>query len=493
MSSITLSITSVGEAVVEVLSFINDFYGREDYDQGIEGALRSVFDELREDLWVLIEYPYVDKVYRDSYYTYYASKNNEYARDCIRVSLFSEEIELDQFRTAAGEEDLRKAFLGYIVIRPTFTHPVGRTLLDKRAFRESNFVICNYQGNVAVNGVKLNVSGFPYSSQDEESISCAETTIWSIMEYFGNRYADYKPTYPSHIIHVLNRFSKQRLLPSNGLTVDQISFALKEFGFGTNVYARDEAYGDEIENIIGYYIESGIPVIVTFENESSAHAIVIIGHEVSGAVDFNSVAGSELLYGDDRVSYFDSSDIPRRYVVNDDNLPPYRMIGLGDPVEHYEEDWGFGGSAISSVIVPLYKKIYLEVTKARELALAILADADFGYRYEEGFVFRLFLTSSRSFKEHISRSELDGLQKDYIILSRMPKFVWCAEFYEKGEFVSGKASGLVVIDATEANEVSNDALIFAGYPDRVLVKNDGNFVFLPEPLGRYMGFKSNLG
>ncbi|MBS1660221.1 MAG: hypothetical protein JST68_04130 [Bacteroidetes bacterium] len=503
MSSITLSITSVGEAVSEVLDYISEFYGREDYDQGIEDALSSVFNEFRDDLWVLIEYPYVDKVYRDSYYTYFASKNNAYARDCIRVCVFSGEIALEQFRTLEGEEELRRDFLGYVVIRPTFSHPVGRTLLDKRAFKENNFVICNYQGNVAVNGVKLNVSGFPYSSQDTESISCAETTIWSIMEYFGNRYPEYKPTYPSNIIGVLSRFSKQRLLPSNGLTVDQISYALKEFGFGTSVYAREEAYGDEIENIIAYYIESGIPVIVTFENESSAHAIVIIGYETGGAIDFDSVSTSEISYGEEKVSYFDYTDVPKRYVVNDDNLAPYRTIDLGDPVEYYEEDWGFGGSTISSVIVPLYKKIYLEVTKARELALAILADADFGYRYDEGFVFRFFLTSSRSFKEHISRSELGGAHKDCIILSRMPKFVWCAEFYEKGDFHAavgaeyggmgaGKASGLVIIDATEANEVSNDSLIFAGYPDRVLVKNEGKFVTLSEPLGFYKGFKSNL-
>ena len=52
--------------------------------------------------------------------------------------------------------------------------------------------------------------------------------------------SDYKPTKPSSIINVLNKFSKQRLLPSNGLTVDQISFVLKEFGLG-QVYAEDEA------------------------------------------------------------------------------------------------------------------------------------------------------------------------------------------------------------------------------------------------------------
>ena len=33
----------------------------------------------------------------------------------------------------------------------------------------------------------------------------------------------------------------------------------------------------------------------------------------------------------------------------------------------------------------------------------------------------------------------------------MPKFIWVAEIYENDNFNTGKADGLIVIDATEAN------------------------------------------
>lgn len=486
------SIVPIDKTVDKIKTYINEFYKKDDPDRSIEDALYSIINNLKRDLWSVIEYPYVDKVYRDSYYSYFASKHNSYFRDCIRVSFFSEEVVPRDFRDEEYKHTLLRTFVGYLVIRPTFSCPIGRSLLAKGAFRDNDFIICNFLGDALVNGVKLKVFGFPHSSQDTESISCAETTIWSIMEYFGNKYPDYRPAYPSHIINVLSKSSKQRLLPSNGLTVDQMSFALKEFGFGTNIYTRD-AYGDELESIIAYYIESGIPVIVAIQNEMVGHAILIIGHEMDPEPDFRSVKKREIMYREEVRQYIDYTDLPKKYIANDDNLPPYRKIDLDYPAEHYGEDSDFTGCIIESAIVPLYQKIYLEVIKARGLALAILSDSNFGFYFEDDFVFRFFLTSSRSFKEHISRlATLEPAQKDYIILSQMPKFIWCAEIYEQRDFQSNKAAGLIILDATEANQVWADSLIFAGYPDRIFVKDEREFVILQESLNFYERFKNNL-
>ena len=312
------------------------------------------------------------------------------------------------------------------------------------------------------------------------------------MEYFGNRYPDYKPTMPSNIINVLNKFSKQRLLPSNGLTVDQISFALKEFGFGTSIYAEDDAFENELDNIIAYYIESGIPVIAAIENENIGHATVIIGHEYDDEYDFGTVKTRELSYSDEIINYIDYTDLPKKYVVIDDNLAPYRLIDLNNPVEHYEDD-DFKGATIESIVVPLYKKIYLEVINARSLAISIISDANFGYKFKNGFVFRFFLTSSRSFKSHVSKLKSnEDILIDALVLAKMPKFIWVAEIYENNNFNTGKADGLIVIDATEANKNFIDSLLFAGYPDKIFVKSEKDFVDLPYNLDFYTKFKNNL-
>ncbi|MDI9256516.1 cysteine peptidase family C39 domain-containing protein [Flavobacterium sedimenticola] len=492
MNNITFVISPLEEAVDSILELIDDNFNKKDDDNFIEQELYKIFDELKEDLWVIIEYPYVDKIYRDSYYTYFASKHNHYYRDCLRVSFFSDEITNEHFRNEELVSELNEKFLGYLVVRPTFTCPIGRSLISKDAFEENNFITCNYKGSVLVNGVKLTVEGYPHSSQDTESISCAETTIWSVMEYFGNRYPDYKPTMPSNIINVLNKFSKQRLLPSNGLTVDQISFALKEFGFGTSIYAEDDAFENELDNIIAYYIESGIPVIAAIENENIGHATVIIGHEYDDEYDFGTVKTRELSYSDEIINYIDYTDLPKKYVVIDDNLAPYRLIDLNNPVEHYEDD-DFKGATIESIVVPLYKKIYLEVINARSLAISIISDANFGYKFKNGFVFRFFLTSSRSFKSHVSKLKSnEDILIEALVLAKMPKFIWVAEIYENNNFNTGKADGLIVIDATEANKNFIDSLLFAGYPDKIFVKSEKDFVDLPYNLDFYTKFKNNL-
>lgn len=493
MSFIEYIICPITDAVDETVGMIGEIYERRDSE--IESRLADFFDLLKEELYCLVEYPYVDRIYRDSYYSYFSSKHNEYYRDCIRISLFDKKLRDRDFRSQKLVPGLKAAFRGYVIIRPTFPNIIGRTLIDPRAFKEANFRICQCSGEVAVNGIKLRVSGFPFSSQDGESISCAETTVWGIMEYFGSKYADYQPASPSKIIEVLNQHSKKRLIPSAGLTVDQISLALKQFGFGTQIYAAENAYESELKNIISVYVESGIPIIAALENDSLGHAVLLIGHENDDLEHFTSVARREIEYfhlGKAK-NYIDYSDLPKRFIVNDDNLTPYASISLDNPVEHYDDNSEFAGCTIESIVVPLYKKVYLDVLDAKRLILQILVDSDFGYELAPDFVFRFFLASSRSFKYHIAC--LPGFPtrlKDYIVGCKMPKFIWCGEFYSKGSFLNHRAVGLILVDATEANNACMDSLIFAGYPDRCIARLEKDFITLPSRFERYTKFVSNL-
>lgn len=493
MGLIQFSIVDIEDAVDEIKIFIKDAYSKVEVDLQTENNLADIFDVFKDGLSLYIEYPYVDKVYRDSYYTYFSSKHNEYHRDSIRVCLFSKAIYPDYFRKKKRQKYLQDCFLGYIIIRPTFPNVIGRSLLNKKTLKDANFINCTCKGSVTVNGVKLEVEGFPHSSQDTESISCAETTIGGLMEYFGNRYPDYKPALPSTILNALSHYSKQRMLPSNGLTVEQISYALKEFGFGTYIYSRDDAYDIEIENLIATYIESGIPLIAALENDQIGHAVLIIGHDNDSEINFKKQKTKELDFTGKTINYIDYTDIFKKFVIQDDNLPPYRLIDLSNPAEHYGANPEFAGCTIKSIVVPLYKKVYLEADKAKQFVLAIVSDVDFGFNFNERFIFRFFLTSSRSFKHHISQlNDLDGDIKNILVLSRMPKFVWCGEFYKRNDYKHNKVGGLIVIDATEAGASQKDALIFAGYPHQCVYKFGKEFVYLKKGFNLCSKFKNNL-
>src|SRR5450759_2084837 len=101
------------------------------------------------------------------------------------------------------------------------------------------------------------------------------------MEYFSNKYSEYKPILPSRIIQTLNKVSSERLIPSKGLNIYQMSFALNEFGFGSMIYGRQQ-YQNEFDGLLSCYIESGIPLIISLDNRpvgNIGHALIAVGHE----------------------------------------------------------------------------------------------------------------------------------------------------------------------------------------------------------------------
>jgi len=82
----------------------------------------------------------------------------------------------------------------------------------------------------------------------------------------------------------LNQISDERLLPSRGLNISQISYALKEFGLGSRIYAESEYKPDKFKNLFSCYVESGIPLITALETPDGTeprigHATICIGHE----------------------------------------------------------------------------------------------------------------------------------------------------------------------------------------------------------------------
>ncbi|CAM1352144.1 hypothetical protein [Tenacibaculum ascidiaceicola] len=497
MDLIEIQIIPIEYASKAILQTLTDTFKLEK-DEGInelQNHIDGLLDELKEELYIVIETPYVDKFYRDSYYTYFASKHREYSKDCIRISFFSNEITPEHFRDNDLFKELQDKFLGYSILRPTIPNIFGRSIIAKNAFIENGYQICEYKSNILLNGIKLEVMGFPHSSQDGESIKCAETTIWAIMEYFGSKYPDYRPVAISSIITALTKYSKKRMLPSGGLTVDQISYALKEFGFGTYIYSRDEAYENEIENILSIYIESGIPTIVALENDTIGHAIIAIGYKREEYIDFNTQKKRDISHNNQTYNYIDYSDVERSYIIQDDNTTPQMQIKLNNPTVHYDADdfpeWQ--KCKVNSLVVPLYRKIYLEAEMAKRLSLEIISDVNFGYNFDNDFVFRFFLTSSRSFKAHISNlQEIDNEIANNIIATKMPKFVWISEIYTKGNYSKDIADGIVVLDATEASETKKNAILFTAYPNQCIFKIGEKFICLHKGFKTYYRFNNNL-
>lgn len=436
--------------------------------------------DFRQNLFVVIETDYVDKVYRDSFYHYFVTKLNPPKRECIKISFFDREIRTNSFFKLEQVDRLRGSYLGFMVIRPLPDSPVGRSVISPRALKEERMGIRVRKAEIdsTVMGLKMSVCGFPHSSQDGETMSCAETTLWALLEYFGNQYPEYKPVLLSHILKVLENQSHVRQTPSRGLYSRDISYALKSLGFGVVSYSR-ESYdgGAEFKRLFSTYVESGIPIIALIDGAKSKfrHAALCIGRvDITGDMVLNmqplydfsqDIAGK-------RENVIRWNDHIADFVLMDDNAAPYKRVSFEHPTRHYK-DGDYSDGEINHFIVPLYSKVYLTAENA--MKQMELWAANKKLEIEKDSVLRTFLTSGRSYKDYVMLNPtIDSSLRGFILQKAMPKFVWVTEISSKADLSldEPRIHGAIVLDATEVRDLNSASFIFAFYKGGGFMKID---------------------
>src|ERR1700752_5066595 len=70
---------------------------------------------------VLIEYNYIDKDYRSTYYNFYSKKGQYYRSDCVRLHFFDQTVAFDDATCAlvCPDRQIEEHYFGYMVLRPT--------------------------------------------------------------------------------------------------------------------------------------------------------------------------------------------------------------------------------------------------------------------------------------------------------------------------------------------------------------------------------------
>ncbi|TAE25547.1 MAG: hypothetical protein EAZ91_18845 [Cytophagales bacterium] len=496
----------------------------------IAEQLEVFIKSMKSRLWVNVESPYVDKVYRDSYYHYYASKLGSYSKDCIRLSFFDVTVSEADFYNPTPEirEYLQNHYLGFLVIRPTPQNPIGRNVLSPRAFDIQAVEVCQTAFPTTVNGIKLVAVGFPHSAQDVETVTCSQTTLWAVTEYFSHRYAEYRPILPSTIVEQLKEWLVERNLPAPGLSVEQLSYALKQVGFAPRIYHRDEydkkptddmtaeqrtKLQNDFERLLSCYVESGIPVIVAVSDQANnGHATVCIGHQQDKSSTLNKLkldkaAHFEELEGEKMtVRFFDLDQAPRNFVFIDDNHPPYKSAQLTTPTRYYAKPKapksgraGFDGQTgeITAFVVPLYRKVYLDAYEAKLYVRRLLVSNLLKLKANAEMCLRLFLTSSRSYKDVVVSDELLPADiRQFIIRTSLPKLIWVAELTNAKLASHNQVFGVILLDATEADTDDHNALVMAVMPEIIInfaaPNKEDQFTPVGEGLGPFSQYTNNL-
>jgi hypothetical protein len=430
-------------------------------------AIIRLWNDLKDDIFYIFEYPYVDRHYRDTFYFYHSTKFEELYRDCIRVHLFSGFSTNTINDLIIMSDDDKEKYRGFFIVRPLSRFPLGRSLISPSAFKKRNIVCCLMKSRISLLGQRLEAFGFPHIAQDNETHSCAESSLWSLFEYLGNRYIQYLPLLPSQIIHKLSSVSNHRSLPSIGLSMAEISSCLHDNGCecvidkAMSINNKGAIVIDKFRLFfLKIYIESGVPVYVTVaDNKGPGHAVLIIGHEDEYSHITLASIGAE--------TWKDVSSFKKNMVIIDDNLPPYQTRTLENLIS-YNKDY-----KINNYFVPLPKHTNLDARAAFFLTARVFDDKDVGLkRFGKKWLTRLFLTGSHSFKNFLLKHcGLNEYSKKYLLFLSFPKFIWVSEIYRAEDFRENQkiCSGLLIIDATGYNSI--ESILWYNVGDQLILHN----------------------
>lgn len=443
------------------------------------------------EVTAIVETDYVDKQYRDSYYAYYSQKYSDYRRNCVRVAFFEGALNIQQFISKPNEE-IESRFIGTIVFRPLNTGMIGQTFLDPLKLKvEGFFQTCQIRSLVC--GRKLTVRAFPFSSQDAETMTCAETSLYNLIKYYAIKYSEYRELMPIEILTCIESTYYERVLPSLGISEEYIAKVLSESHFYPRLYTGVEGFSD----LINIYAESGMPFIWGLPG----HVVNCIGH---GKYKENLTIDQlepyvECREIDDKNYYFLSdSALIDGYIVMDDNKAPYYKTTLNEITAEYyiEVNPDSEGKIINStlreviketdaIIVPLPRRIFIDAARAKQIyESCFLTDPWFlddiivanglkgwGTTPQNPFVWRIFLTTSNKYKDYKVRSTSNQKLVEHYMSSPFPRFIWVLEIGSISSYENRQAYVEIILDATSSIYSENWGILSIAY--------NKHFIFVP--------------
>ncbi len=417
---------------------------------------------------IAVERHYIDKDYRDTFSHFHSKRFSTPDSRCLRLHFFNCEISRTDLREASIDDKkraiLNQAYLGYSIIRPTKPNCIGRTLLSPASGGGASAFASLCPEKVSILGTELRIDGFPFISQDADVTVCAESSVWMIMRYFSNRYHLYPEIYPFQIVNLTRDYSIGRLVPSGGLYVWQMAEALRKIGRAPIIYTRN-SFPKDFDHLLYTYIESGIPVLAGLKE----HVLVAFGHRSDFSI---KPPTSGTLF----TSLYNNA-----FVVNDDNTIPYQILHRTKSVSGPQSS-KYTFNDIIEFIAPLPEKVFLPAESFQTVVIAILEkSSEFAYKQlspclkNERLVLRLFLTTGKSFKQHLGTRQMGNPTVEEVYRNLpLPHFLWVCEISTVDAFSRHEAYGEILWDATR-NEREPNGWIALHYPEILVV--DSGYAF----------------
>jgi hypothetical protein len=424
-----------------------DHIPREYLSQSLMDKIKTVLSEnIRA---VLIEYPYVDKDYRSTFYAFYSKRHRSYDQFCFRIHLFDRSPDMENLLI------YRDAYMGSMVLRPTEIAPLGRTLIAPEAIGHFSGFVCEatFQNNIM--GLPFSVQTFPHTMQDSDVTVCAHAVCWMITRYYSEKYTVYPERLTYDIAEAVQDVSFGRNIPSHGLTLGQVSQILASIGFFPEIFVK-ELYGKNpgfFYDILYSYIESGIPVVAAMRKKE--HAIALVGHgKTLPALNLvtDAIAGR----------FLHTRHLIDSLIAHDDNQLPFISLHASGGTYCIDD--------IDAFVVPLYEKMYLNAENVLQF-YPYLVESPLLQIPEPFLVARIYMTSSRSYKREIhTYSRMPGDMRKAQLELPMPKFIWLVELSTPDHYDNNLVDYRFIVDST-ANQYESRSFLFIHDKHKMIIND----------------------
>lgn len=447
--------------------------------------------------WMLVETSYIDRHYLEEFTGYYANAFRPPQPTTTRVHFFKTEVDLPARITQASNgaydeacKELGDGYLGFTVVRPIASCPVGRTIVAPYPPGGKSRHYAKLESRVHLAGLNLIVEGVPFQQQDQAVGACATTAVWSALSHVSRSDGGRAPT-PFAITKAATRqLVRNRTFPAaDGLSVEQIAGAIRDWGYSPHCMASHGAM-PEFQLAVKCYLRSGIPVILVTAGDPG-HAFTAVGFR-EGDEDGDPL---DLLIGDATASHIRATGMSRLY-VHDDRLGPYvRMLWLQPEAERgyprlrkktFPGEQELEPEAIRLAIAPLYPKLRLSAKDlsacANEFVPAVRNEVGAD---KEKLRVELRFSMEGKYLEALLRGKTLSPERAATFVQgvRLPRYVGVATFTVDGQLVADAlfdttdinrnhpryASLIAVVPYAEAMRENFLELVKQNAPERVVV------------------------
>ncbi len=458
----------------------------------------------------LIESRYIDRDYSADYRRFYAQTFRTYERHCKRVHFFQEEVgallglPTWSERVAALQQTSKRSYLGFCVVRPLPSAPIGRTALQQSGPSGpglESVVTCRADIRANLLGAELDVSSASFMQQDSRVGACAQVAIW-----IGARHMHQRHKYNWLSVADITRMAapttayQATSLPagSDFLTPDHMIRAIHEMGFQP-LYI--DGSGKQVAADILPYVESGLPVIVGLHaGHSLGHAVTVIGRVfaskstptnqlaeyVPAFIVHDDQAGPYMLLprtkGAAKAHGFDNNQLVRHRFSSatpiDLNVEEHAVFAVAlMPMRVFATARAAERTAVGRFDFAIANMTSIRAKLAEQGALVNdrLLDELIAAYNDKKIVLRTYLTSASGYRKHITQGTACDDLKDVLARMHLPHFTWITEIstidsYNQASPGMRRMYGHSILDATSTGR--DEAGLLALHLPGVLIRRD---------------------